>query len=106
VFAAEGAFSSVEWRFAGSAAVEVANNVGTDPFYERDGATAAQNEANLADADAALFADPEGADLHLASGATAAIDQGVVLEPGLCDDDIDGDLRDATPDIGADEVVP
>jgi hypothetical protein len=44
-------------------------------------------------------------DLHLriATG-NPAIDRGVELDPGVCDDDADGDLRDSAPDIGADEL--
>ena len=44
-----------------------------------------------------------GLELHLAAGATSCIDQGVGLPAGLCDQDIDGDDRDANPDVGADE---
>ena len=43
-----------------------------------------------------------GGDLHLDPGATDAIDQGT---PGFCTDDIDGEARDSSPDIGADEYV-
>ncbi|MDP2306100.1 MAG: right-handed parallel beta-helix repeat-containing protein [Pseudomonadota bacterium] len=49
---------------------------------------------------AADFVDAASGDLHLADGS-AAIDAGAVTE-GVTDD-IDGDARDATPDIGADE---
>jgi hypothetical protein len=43
--------------------------------------------------------------LHLLASASAAIDQGVALPAGLCDNDIDGDPRPLglAPDIGADE---
>jgi hypothetical protein len=41
-------------------------------------------------------------DLHLLETATGAIDQGV--DTGLSDD-FDGNLRDAAPDVGADEWV-
>ncbi|HNH49930.1 MAG TPA: hypothetical protein PKY30_22995, partial [Myxococcota bacterium] len=41
-------------------------------------------------------------DLHL-SAASPANDQGAVIEEGACDNDIDGDSRSATPDVGADE---
>lgn len=41
-------------------------------------------------------------DLHLAAGS-AAIDAGIA---GDTDVDVDGEARDATPDVGADEVVP
>jgi hypothetical protein len=95
-------FSSIEWRFATSAAVEVTNNIVTHALNERDGASATL-AGNLEGATLGLFVDGAGGDLHLAPSASAAIDQGVVLAPGLCTDDIDGDPRDSTPDIGADE---
>ena len=54
-------------------------------------------------ASAAFFVDPEGGDLHLAKGS-AAIDAGIALtEPGPAAWDIDGQPRDASPDVGADE---
>ncbi len=60
---------------------------------------------NLAEGDLSLFVDGEGGDLHLVSSASAAIDQGVALASGVCDEDMDGDPRPigAARDIGADE---
>jgi hypothetical protein len=96
-------FSSIEWRFAGAVGIEIANNAATHPLRERDGASAAL-AGNLEQAGLDLFVDGAGGDLHLAPGS-AAIDQGVVLEPGLCDDDLDGEPRDdGAPDVGADEI--
>jgi hypothetical protein len=69
---------------------------------ERDGASASQ-QGNLPDAPLSLFLNGPGGDLHLDAAASSAIDQGVPLTAGLCDEDIDGDPRDSTPDIGADE---
>jgi hypothetical protein len=50
--------------------------------------------------------DPQG-DYHLQAGSPA-IDAGVASFDGVDapSDDFDGDLRDASPDMGADEVVP
>jgi hypothetical protein len=95
-------FSSIEWRFAGSQDVRIANNIATHPIRERDGAVGEQ-EGNLTEASLDLFASGAAGDLHLAETANTAIDQGVSLESGLCDEDIDGDLRDSSPDVGADE---
>jgi hypothetical protein len=97
-------FSSIEWRFDTSAGVEILNNIVTHPLRERDGASAHQ-AGNLPDALLALFVDGAGGDLHLAPGAAAAIDQGAAVPAGMCTDDIDGEPRDASPDIGADEHV-
>jgi hypothetical protein len=50
-----------------------------------------------------VFTDPNHGNLHLASTAVEVIDRGTALpEVG---DDIDGQRRDARPDIGADEVA-
>jgi hypothetical protein len=95
-------FSSIEWRFASSVNVEVANNIVTHTLRERNGATASL-AGNLENAALSLFEDGAMGDLHLDATAVSAIDQGVGLAPGLCVDDIDGDTRDANPDIGADE---
>ncbi len=93
------AFASISHRFANSV-VTLENNL-VRTIRARDGSTATGN-SNLEGASDALFADVAGHDLHLVSGATSAIDQGVVL-PDVSDD-IDGEPRaDGKPDIGADE---
>jgi hypothetical protein len=97
-------FSSIEWRFTASQDIEIANNLVTHPLRERDGASATET-GNLTDAPLTLFVDAAAGDLHLAEDAIDAIDHGAPLSSGLCDEDIDGDPRDDTPDIGADELV-
>jgi len=49
-----------------------------------------------------------GGDLHLLPTTVTAINEGVPLTSGLCDDDIDGEPRPFGParDIGADEYTP
>jgi hypothetical protein len=96
-------FDSIEWRFANTNA-QISNNLTSYRLLERDGASASL-AGNLSNAPLSLFADPATGDLHLLASASAAIDQGVVLPAGLCDDDIDGDPRPLgpAPDIGADE---
>jgi uncharacterized repeat protein (TIGR01451 family) len=97
-------FSSIEWRFAATDA-RITNNLVTHNLRQREGASATL-EGNLADAPLSLFVDGAGGDLHLAPSASSAIDQGVPVDAGLCDDDIDSDPRPAGGgrDIGADEV--
>ena len=96
-------FSSIEWRFATSVGIEISNNIATHPMRERDGSSASQ-AGNLEGASLGLFVGGSVGNLHLDPGAAAAIDRGVTLAAGLCADDIDGELREATPDIGADEL--
>jgi uncharacterized repeat protein (TIGR01451 family) len=97
-------FSSVEWRFSATDA-QITNNVVTHNLREREGASATL-AGNLEHAPLSLFVDGEGGDLHLAEGASSAIDQGVSIPEGLCDDDIDGHPRPwgGGRDIGADEL--
>jgi hypothetical protein len=80
------------WAF--SEGLVLANNLAS--LSDGGGGVASDNRTPTADD----FADASAGDLHLADGS-AAIDAGAVLA-GLTDD-IDGDARDATPDIGADE---
>jgi hypothetical protein len=96
-------FSAIEWRFAGSRGIQIAQNAVTHALRPREDAQASLTN-NLESAPLELFVDAAGGDLHLAPGATQAIDRGQPLEPGLCDDDLDGEARDAQPDLGADEL--
>ncbi|RLB57815.1 MAG: hypothetical protein DRI90_17530 [Deltaproteobacteria bacterium] len=97
-------FSAIEWRFATSTGVAITNNIVTHPLRERDGASATE-AGNLENAQLSLFVDGANGNLHLESGASAAIDQGTALPSGQCDNDIDGDPRDdGQLDIGADEI--
>jgi hypothetical protein len=95
--------SSIEWRFANTSA-QITNNLTSFRLWPRDGASASLS-GNLSNAPLSLFADPAAGDLHLLASASTAIDQGVALPAGLCDDDIDGDPRPlgSARDIGADE---
>jgi hypothetical protein len=98
-------FSAIEWRFPVTTGTTITNNLTSHPLLERDGATATQ-AGNVASAAAAMFVDVAAANLHLAPGATAALDKGVSVPASLCAADIDGDPRSATPDVGADEAKP
>jgi len=96
-------FSSIEWRFAATTGVEITNNIATHSLRERNGASATQ-AGNLESAPLSLFVNGAAGELHLDPGASTAIDQGVSVEAGVCDDDIDGETRGGTRDIGADEI--
>jgi hypothetical protein len=97
-------FSSIEWRFPSTDA-DIANNLATHNFMERDGASAALSD-NLASQPLTLFVDGPAGDLHLLPTATVAIDR-VAAPPGVLDD-LDGDVRPFGPasDVGADEHRP
>ncbi|GAB4526288.1 MAG: hypothetical protein Kow0063_00380 [Anaerolineae bacterium] len=96
------AASSIEWRFDHTD-VDIINNLVTYRLWDRGGS--AYLAGNLEHQPLSTFLDGPGGDLHLAPSAAHAIDQGVEVAAGLCDDDVDGDLRPIGPgrDVGADE---
>jgi hypothetical protein len=102
VVSEEAPFSSIEWRYAGTQ-VSLTNNLVSHNLRDRDG-TALQ-AGNVTGALPSWFVGAARRDLHLDRGASAAIDRGVELAPGLCDEDMDRQPRNSeAPDVGADEL--
>lgn len=99
VMTAVPAFSSIEYRYENMQAT-VANNLVTHEILDRDDAGGPSAE-NLV-VDLSVFASPLEGDFHLLPG-TEAIDAGTQLGDDAVDHDIDGDERDSSPDVGADE---
>ncbi len=93
-------FTAIEWRFEPTT-VTLVNNLTTHVQLERPGATAI-SEGNIADAPLSSFVNVNAFDLHLADGASA-IGAGVAAGATHAPEDIDGDVRPATPDVGADQ---
>ncbi len=104
VVSTEAPFSSIEW-YLPNTDIDVTNNLVSHNLRERDGV--ARLSGNLTYQSLSLFIDGNRGDLHLTDNASAAIDQGVEVDAGLCDADIDGDARPngPAPDVGADEYV-
>jgi hypothetical protein len=100
VVAVQTPFSCMEWRFD-DASVTLLNNLVSHNLMDRGGT--AVLAGNVENAPLAWFVDAAAGDLHLAAGATGAIDQGVAVDPGGCDEDIDGEPRTGARDVGADE---
>jgi hypothetical protein len=96
--------NAIEYRFAGSAGVVIANNLTDAAITARDGASATVT-GNYTKATLAFFMNPTAGDLHLVSTAAAAIDK--ASTPTNCQIDWDGDTRPqgASADIGADEFT-
>src|SRR5439155_22197515 len=92
----------IEYRFADTTGVTVANNLLDGFIWARDGASGTEQN-NLTGATGDLFVNAASGDLHLAASAKSAIDHGVAVD-GVTDD-FDGNPRPAgaAPDIGADE---
>ena len=102
VYSSEEPYASMSWRYAGSSA-HYANNLLSHRLLERDVADVVA-EGNITDVGSAPFVDVSVGDLHISSGSSA-VDAGVVLSgDSEVTHDIDGDVRDATPDVGADEL--
>jgi len=95
------AASSIEWRFSNTL-VHAANNLVSHLLWTRDGAVVTI-ESNIESAPLSWFEDVPTGDLHLTALASTPVDGAVDLG-GLCDTDLDGDLRGNQPDVGADEV--
>lgn len=93
-------FTAIEWRFAPTNVLLV-NNLSTHVLMERPGGTAI-TEGNMEGVALSEFEDVVAFDLHLAEGATA-IGAGVTQGATLTPEDIDGDTRPMTPDVGADQ---
>jgi len=92
-------YNAIEYRFPRTQA-RVVNNLVTHDILDRDdaGVPVAGNAMVMLNE----FVAPLSGDVHLVEGSTA-IDAGVALGEDAVPHDIDGDPRDARPDIGADE---
>ena len=95
-------YSSIEWRFANTS-VEIINNLVTHNLRPRDGAFAT-TATNLEYADSDWFLDLTAGELHLSPRASSPLNSGTVQNPVVVPFDIDHQLRDSQPDIGADEM--
>jgi hypothetical protein len=92
--------SAIDYRFAGTKNLRLANNLHKPGITARNSPPPPILETANVQADSTMFVSLLGEDLHLSDSATAAIDQGY---PAGVTDDIDGETRDSSPDIGADE---
>ncbi len=92
----------MEARFSDTSGTFANNLTNMTIWLNRDGATAT-GMGNVTNALSSWFINPAGADLHLTSTATAAIDHASLL--GRAPEDIDGQTRPmgVAVDVGADE---
>jgi hypothetical protein len=97
--------SLIEYRFAGTTGVVIANNLLDGSVLARDGAMGTVT-GNYGQASASMFVNPTAGDLHLLSSATSVIDRAAAV--ANCPDDWDGQPRPqgASRDTGADEYLP
>jgi hypothetical protein len=94
--------SPIEYRFAHTTGVVIANNVLDGTIAARDGASGSVS-GNYTAATSALFVNPAAGDLHLRPTATVLLNR-VAAPPAAAGVDWDGHARPAgSTDIGADE---
>ncbi len=95
--------NGIEYRFAASNDLIIANNLSNRRIVSRDGGTTSMLSHNVTTAPAGWFDDPATGDLHLNGPTTGVTDAGLALS-GLSDD-FDKQPRPAGScvDIGADE---
>jgi hypothetical protein len=95
---------AIEYRFPGTTAVQVYNNLTDGAIRSRDGAIASLGN-NYTLATASLFVNAAAADLHLLPSATAAKDRGRAMTGTTVDFDWNVRPSGTAWDIGADEFV-
>ncbi len=94
--------SSIEIRFSATKDASIYNNLVSHSIKVRDSASG-NIEGNIENASSSLVVDITKDDLHLKSTSSDAIDAGFTQFDSP-EYDIDGDSRDAFPDVGADEL--
>lgn len=96
--------NAIEYRFAETTGVLIANNLTNRAIVRRDNASGSGTN-NVTSAQASWFVAPASGDVHLRTAVPAVVDQGMSIS-GLTGD-FDGDFRPQGGgiDIGADEMV-
>lgn len=82
----------------------VANNLLSGPGISDESDSEIRLLGNLLQDVSSVFADPTHGDLHLAKSAPAIVDRADAISEAP-ETDIDGQKRDAKPDVGADELA-
>jgi hypothetical protein len=104
IYVSGGYANPIEYRFANTAGVVIANNVLDGRIQARDGASATVS-GNYASATPSLFVNAAAGDLHLSAGAAVLRDK-VASPPASAGPDWDGQPRlPGSTDIGADEAA-
>ena len=94
--------SSMEIRFSGTKNAKIYNNLLSHSIKTRDNATG-DIQGNLENSPNSIYVNALSGDLHIIANAPSVINQGYTQYDQI-GFDIDGDIRDSSPDIGADEL--
>lgn len=95
--------NAIEYRWDVSSGLSIRNNLVNQLIRSRNDAQATLGSNNT-EAQASWFVDASNGDLHLASCSNAAVD-GQAENLAEVSDDVDGDARGSSPDIGADQCT-
>lgn len=98
----ENYFNSIEYRFAATTNVHIANNLTTENITSRDGGTGIV-ENNFETNDMNIFEDAGNYNFHLTGSQTQITDAGMTLAEVSTDYDCEMRPDGNAPDIGADE---
>jgi hypothetical protein len=94
---------AIEYRFASTSGVLIANNLSNKPVTSRDGATGTVSK-NISNASGTWFTNKTNGDLHLTSAVSGVVASGQSIA-GLTED-FDGQARlSSSIDIGADQFI-
>jgi hypothetical protein len=94
--------NAIEYRFPSASRLQIRNNLTDARIQARDGGRATVR-GNTTSAQLSWFVNPAAGDLHLLSTAPVIDKRSNVLSGATLD--VDGQLRDTDPDVGADEYV-
>ncbi len=95
-------WATIDTRYPTSNPI-IKNNLVSSQMQVRSGALTPTYAGNIETASASMFVDAANGNLHLVNTASNVINAGVSLI-GLVNNDIDEDVRDSNPAVGADET--
>ncbi len=97
-------FNSIEYRFATTSHVHIANNLVDKSIASRSSGTGTV-ESNATITDLNIFVDANQNDYHLVGSTSGVTDVGIALSEVAYDYDCSERIYSAPPDIGADEFL-
>ena len=97
---------SIEYRFATTTGVHIANNLTTQSISDRSSGSSGTIESNYVGVDTSIFFRAQSYDYHLIGVETGVTDSGIALPEVTQDIDCNSRIIGTGMDIGADEYAP